>query len=90
MNMPLHFWSRPLSDCSWWSENGSGLSIFAIIVPIFTQVLGDGVMATHVALDHDIGVRLPVPQPTLSRDCRFPVPYPIVFAFPFWECFLFK
>ena len=28
--------------------------------------LGDSVMATHVALDHDIGVRIPVPQPFLE------------------------
>ena len=25
--------------------------------------MGDGVMATHMALDHEIGVQLPVPQP---------------------------
>ena len=30
------------------------------------SMLGDGVRATHMALDHGIGVRLPVPQPSVQ------------------------
>lgn len=38
--------------------------LFAIMsFPAQPLLLGDGVMATLVALDHAIGVRIPVPQP---------------------------